>query len=142
MPNDSVIFNYENIDAPNIAEKSIANWIENSLISENKKLGIINCIFCDDQYLLTLNQTYLNHDTLTDIVTFNYVENNLISGDLFISLERVKENAETFKVAFLRELQRVIIHGVLHLVGYNDKTREEAEQIRAKEDFYLNLYAD
>ncbi len=142
MPTSSVIFHFENIDALTFAEKSVANWIGHSLVTENKDLGTINCIFCNDEYLLNINQKYLNHNTLTDIVTFNYVENSLISGDLFISVERVKENAGTYKVDFLHELKRVIIHGVLHLAGYNDKTPEEAEQIRAKEDFYLNLYAD
>ena len=116
--------------------------MSNSIDSENKHLGTINCILCSDPYLLEINKTYLKHDTFTDIVTFNYVENDLISGDLFISLDRVKENAVTFKVDFLHELKRVIIHGVLHLIGYNDKTPKEAEEIRAKEDFYLTLYAD
>ena len=142
MLNSYVLFHFENVEAPHFEEELVASWVKSSLILENKNVGKINCIFCNDEYLLNINQTYLKHDTFTDIVTFNYVENNQISGDLFISIERVKENAKTFDVNFLRELNRVIIHGVLHLIGYNDKTLEEAEQIRAKEDFYLNLYAD
>jgi rRNA maturation RNase YbeY len=142
MSDNSIVFHFENVAFPNFVEEQISKWIDSSIASENKITGTINCIFCDDEYLLNINQTYLNHDTFTDIVTFNYVENNQISGDLFISIERVKENAETFNVSFERELKRVIIHGVLHLIGFNDKTPEEVEQIRAKEDFYLTLCAD
>ncbi|MFT7085611.1 MAG: rRNA maturation RNase YbeY [Vicingaceae bacterium] len=142
MSPGSVIFHVEDVDTPSLTEASIATWVNNSVDSENKQLGIVNCILCSDQYLLEINKTYLNHDTFTDIVTFNYVENDIISGDLFISLDRVKDNAVTFSVDYLHELRRVIIHGVLHLIGYNDKTLREAEEIRAKEDFYLTLYAD
>tara|TARA_B110000503_G_scaffold143675_1_gene246895 strand:+ start:7220 stop:7648 length:429 start_codon:yes stop_codon:yes gene_type:complete len=142
MSPGSIIFHVEDVDTPSLTEVSIAKWVNNSVDSENKQLGTVNCILCSDEYLLKINKTYLNHDTFTDIVTFNYVENDVISGDLFISLDRVKENAITFSVDYLQELRRVIIHGVLHLIGYNDKTPREAEEIRAKEDFYLTLYAD
>ena len=102
-------------------------------------LGEINVVFCSDQYLLKLNQQYLNHNTFTDIITFDYVEGETISGDLFISVERVKENAQKASLPFANELNRVIVHGLLHLMGYNDKTDQETQEIRAKEDFYLTL---
>ena len=119
--------------------KNIAKWIEHSILSEKKELGEINFIFCDDDYLLKMNQTYLQHNTFTDVITFDYVEGKVIAGDIFISIERVKENAEKENTTFNMELSRVMIHGILHLIGYKDKTAAEAKQIRAKEDFYLTL---
>ena len=142
MITDSIGFHFEDIDTVSLNEQTIASWLSVAIVSEKKKLGTINCIFCSDEYLLKLNQDYLEHDTFTDIITFNYVEHDVISGDLFISLERVKENAAEFGDEFLHELKRVMIHGVLHLIGYNDKTPQEAKEIRAKEDFYLTLLAD
>lgn len=142
MPDGSVIFHLEEVAVPNLRKERIAIWMHNSVIAEGKDLGDVNCILCTDEYLLEINKTYLNHDTFTDIVTFNYVENDIIAGDLFISIDRVQENAVSYKIDFLQELRRVIIHGILHLLGYNDKTPEEVEEIRAKEDFYLTLYAD
>ena len=142
MSAGSVTFHVEDVTFQNLNEDRINALVQNSVGAEGKLLGDVNCVFCSDKYLLEINKTYLNHDTFTDIVTFNYVENDIISGDLFISVERVKENAASFNVNFLHELKRVIIHGVLHLIGYNDKTPEEAEEIRAKEDFYLTLCAD
>lgn len=114
-------------------------WAKKCIGLENKQLGEVNVVFCSDQYLLKLNQQYLNHDTYTDIITFDYVEGEIISGDLFISIERVKENAQKASLTFANELNRVIIHGLLHLMGYNDKTKQETQEIRAKEDFYLTL---
>lgn len=142
MITDSIGFHFEDIDAISLNEQAIASWFSDAIASEKKQPGTINCIFCSDEYLLKMNQEYLKHDTLTDIITFNYVEHNVISGDLFISLERVKENATNFGVEYLHELKRVMIHGILHLIGYNDKTPQEAKEIRAKEDFYLTLLAD
>jgi rRNA maturation RNase YbeY len=142
MPKGSIVFHFEKTEKLALSKKKYTEWLQKVIISEGRGLGTINCIFCTDEYLLNMNQTYLNHDTLTDIVTFNYVEQDIISGDLFISVDRVKENAETFEVSFLGELKRVMVHGVLHLIGYNDKTPEEAKEIRAKEDFYLTLFAD
>ena len=115
------------------------NWVEAVLLKESKTLGEINYIFCSDEYLLKMNQAYLNHDTFTDIITFNYVINNKISGDLFISIDRIKENALATNTSFYDELNRVMIHGVLHLIGYDDKSLSDAQEIRAKEDFYLAL---
>lgn len=114
-------------------------WIVKSLHYEKKEAGELNFIFCNDDYLLPINKQYLNHDTLTDVITFDYVEGNKISGDIFISIERVQENAKKRSLSLKMELDRVIIHGLLHLMGYSDKTSEEAKQIRGKEDFYLAL---
>ena len=105
--------------------------------NEGKTFGDISVIFCSDEYLLKINEQYLDHNYYTDIVTFDYVENAVISGDLFISVDRVAENAEKYGNPFIEELHRVIIHGVLHLVGYNDKTVKEQSLMREKEDFYL-----
>lgn len=130
----------EDIDFELIKQKNSINWISNSIDKEGKSLGEINYIFCSDGYLLKMNQEYLDHDTYTDIITFNYVNGDILSGDLFISLDRVKENAEKSNIEFLKELHRVMIHGVLHLIGYDDKSSTDAQEIRAKEDFYLALH--
>lgn len=119
--------------------QSIKDWIESAIVDENLKPGDINYIFCDDAYLLEKNIKYLKHNTLTDIISFDYTMGKLISGDIFISVERVKENAVSFKTNFIDELHRVMIHGVLHYCGYNDKSEEEKVQMRAKEDYYLSL---
>ena len=119
-------------------KQSITKWLKDAISTENKELGEINYIFCDDQYLLKKNQKYLQHDAFTDIITFDYREENRLSADIFISIERVKENAITFAVPFETELRRVIIHGVLHLMGYKDKSDEEAETMRSKENYYLS----
>ena len=100
-------------------------------------MGDINYVFCTDNYLLDINLKYLNHNTLTDIITFNFCENKKISGDILISLDRIKENSSIFEQPFNKELYRVMIHGVLHLIGYNDKTSKEKERMRKKEDYYL-----
>jgi rRNA maturation RNase YbeY len=115
-------------------------WIFETIKAEQKQLGELNYIFCSDEYLLKINKEYLNHDTLTDIITFDNSEEALtIEGDIFISIERVQENAQELKVSFEEELARVMIHGVLHLVGYKDKTLEDSQKMRAKEDHYLSL---
>jgi probable rRNA maturation factor len=121
-------------------KKKTKNWINSIICSENKVLGNLNIIFCSDKYLHDLNIKYLNHDTLTDIITFDYAEMpDEISGDIFISIERVTENSKIFKNSFSSELNRVIAHGILHLIGYQDKTTKEARIIRQKEDYYLSL---
>ena len=114
------------------------DWIISSIIEEGKELGEINIIFCDDKSLLEKNNIYLNHDTLTDIITFDYSELNTISGDIFISVERVLDNSNDFNVTFEQELNRVIIHGHLHLMGYKDKVEEDQVTMRNKEDYYLS----
>jgi rRNA maturation RNase YbeY len=114
------------------------DWISQTIINEGKTVGEINIIFCNDEYLLKINQEHLTHDYYTDIITFDYSENTLISGDLFISKDRVEENAEEYKVSFENELNRVIIHGILHLIGYNDKSESEIKEMRTKENYYLD----
>ena len=135
---ESNIYYHSECDFQLKDDESITKWIKNVINAENKELAEINYIFCDDQYLLKKNQEYLQHDTFTDIITFDYTEKNRLSGDIFISIERVKENAITFAVPFETELRRVIIHGVLHLMGYKDKSKEDAEKMRNKENFYLS----
>lgn len=114
--------------------------IESILEAESKEAGMLQYIFCDDAYLLEMNQKFLDHDTLTDIITFDYTEDlGALSGDIFISLERVKENAIAYDVSFEEELMRVMIHGVLHLLGEKDGTAEEKERMRSRENYYLSL---
>ena len=118
-------------------QRALQKWIEDVIISENKELGDINYVFCSDEYLLERNIKYLNHDTLTDIISFNYCEGDIISSDIMISIDRIKENSIIFENSFSKELHRVMIHGVLHLIGYNDKTKKEKQTMREREDFYL-----
>ena len=120
-------------------KKRIKQWISTIVKNQKKRVGEIGYLFCGDEYLLTVNQEYLNHDTYTDIITFDYVEGNVISGDIMISVERVQENAAKFGVSFERELHRVIIHGVLHLLGNADKSDAEAAAMRQKEDEALSI---
>ena len=117
--------------------RKIKSLIKNIIDEENKIMGDINYVFCTDNYLLEINSKYLNHNTLTDIITFNFCENKKISGDILISLDRIKENSSIFEQPFNKELYRVMIHGVLHLIGYKDKTSKEKERMRKKEDYYL-----
>jgi len=121
-------------------KKKVREWISIALINEKKKSASLNYIFCNDHYLINLNKKYLQHDTLTDIITFDNSESlSAISGDIFISVERVRENSKLYHTSFFEELHRVMIHGVLHLIGYNDKTKSENEKMRQKEDYYLSL---
>ena len=134
-----ISFNYENeFELPN--EDQIATWISKVILSENKKEGEINYIFCDDDYLLNLNEQYLDHDTLTDIISFDYSVGNEIHGDIFISTERVLENAADFNVSFQEELQRVLVHGVLHYCGYKDKSEADEQLMRNKEDEKIKMF--
>ena len=115
-------------------------WIKKVVAKEKASISEVNLIFCSDDYLLEKNIEYLNHKTYTDIITFDYTEGSgPLEGDIFISIDRIKENAEKFSRPFDDELHRVIIHGILHLIGYNDKTPEEKTQIRKKEDASLSL---
>jgi probable rRNA maturation factor len=115
-------------------------WIASVIESEDKTLGEINYVFCNDDYLLEMNIKHLQHDTLTDIITFDYTLGNLLSGDIFISVERVKDNAHDFVVPFEEELKRVMVHGILHLCGYNDKTESDEQQMRSKEDEKIKMF--
>ena len=129
---------YEDIQPLKLRKSNVAKYVKALIISENRKHGEIAIILCSDKYLLNINIEYLKHNYYTDIITFNYVEGNTISGDLFISIDRVKENSEQFNTSFTKELYRVIFHGLLHLAGYNDKTDEEKKIMRGKEDLYLS----
>lgn len=132
-------FNYEsdfNLDN----EEAVADWISAVIVSENKKEGEINYIFCDDEYLHKINLEYLNHDNLTDIISFDYTVGNEINGDIFISVERVQDNANDFKVSFEIELKRVMAHGVLHYCGYKDKGEDDERLMRSKEDEKLAMF--
>jgi probable rRNA maturation factor len=128
---------FEDVDSFDIDRKGLQQQLKNLAKQEQKILGDTNLIFCSDDYLLKMNGQYLEHDYYTDIITFDYSEEPFISGDLFISTERVLENAVNFGNSFKEELYRVIFHGVLHLAGYNDKTDEQLLQMREKEDYYL-----
>ncbi len=132
-------FNYET-DFSLDDEHKISNWILGTISNEGFKLEEINYVFCNDDYLHNLNVEFLNHDTLTDIISFDYSVGRLIQGDIFISVERVEDNAKDFSVSFEEELRRVIIHGVLHYCGYKDKTEAEASEMRDKENHYLNQF--
>lgn len=134
-----ISFNYEN-DFKLLHEDQITSWISKVILSENKKEGDINYIFCDDEYLLNLNEQYLNHDTLTDIISFDYSVGNELHGDIFISIERVRENAADFNVAFEEELKRVLVHGILHYCGYKDKSESDEVIMRNKEDEKIRLF--
>lgn len=125
-----------------IANKTLyKKWIKNLSQQLKKKVGELNFIFCSDDSLLELNQQYLQHDTLTDVITFDYSEDDLIQGDIFISTDRVQENANEFGVDFNTELRRVIAHGVLHLCGYKDKTKTDTKIMREKENWALSEYS-
>jgi probable rRNA maturation factor len=132
-------FNYEsdfNLDN----EEAISSWLSNVISSENKKEGEINYIFCDDDYLHNINMEYLNHDTLTDIISFDYSMGNELHGDIFVSVERVADNATDFNVSFEEELKRVLVHGILHYCGYKDKSEADAALMRSKEDEKIALF--
>ena len=130
-------FFFEEIKPVELQKKVLQNTFDFLIRNEHKSPGEVSVIFCSDDYLLKINEQYLNHNYYTDIVTFDYVENSVISGDLFISVDRVEENASQLGVTFDKELYRVIFHGILHLCGYKDKTNAEKEVMREKEDFYL-----
>lgn len=134
-----ISFNYET-DFELVNEEAFKNWIIDIVDSEASAVGEINYVFCDDDYLHKINVEYLNHDTLTDIISFDYTVGNLIQGDIFISIERVKDNANDFKVPFEEELKRVMAHGVLHYCGYKDKTDADAELMRQKEEEKIKLF--
>lgn len=134
-----ISFNYE-IDFNLENEIEYSSWISEVIISERKNEGEINFIFCDDDYLLELNQDYLGHDTLTDIISFDYSIGNELHGDVFISVERVRENADEFNVSFLEELKRVMAHGILHYCGYKDKNEKDEFIMRQKEEEKMAMF--
>lgn len=121
-------------------EQAFADWLSAVIVSENKNEGEINYIFCDDEYLHKINVEYLNHDTLTDIISFDYTVGYELNGDIFVSVERVEDNAKDFNVSFIEELKRVLAHGILHYCGYKDKSDSEAELMRSKEDEKIAMF--
>jgi probable rRNA maturation factor len=136
---EPIIFNVEDIDFELPDTEGVIAWINRVAESELKRIGAVSYIFCSDDYLVEMNVEYLDHDTLTDIITFPY-STAPIEGDIFISIDRVRDNAKDFNVPFEQELRRVIIHGILHLCGYGDKSEADAAIMRQKEDAALALY--
>ncbi|MCY1481834.1 Endoribonuclease YbeY [compost metagenome] len=134
-----ISFNYET-DFELSDETAISEWLSNVIISESKKEGDINYIFCDDEYLHKINVEYLDHDTLTDIISFDYSVGNELHGDIFVSVERVADNAKDFNVSFDEELKRVLVHGILHYAGYKDKSKEDELKMRQKEEEKIAMF--
>lgn len=132
-------YHYE-LDFKLSSEEDHSSWLERVLASEGGEVGQINYIFCDDQYLLELNIKYLKHNTLTDILTFDSSKGKEMVGDIFISIDRVRENAKEFEVSFEEELLRVMSHGVLHILGYKDKTEADKTEMRKKEDEKIKMF--
>ncbi|MDM1533496.1 rRNA maturation RNase YbeY [Myroides marinus] len=134
-----IFFNYET-DFQLVDEAKYEDWIEEIVASEGLIAGDISYIFCDDEYLHEINVKYLDHDTLTDIISFDYCEGKIVSGDIFLSIERVRENAKEFNVSFDTELLRVMSHGVLHYCGYKDKSAEDERVMRSKEEEKMAMF--
>lgn len=134
-----ILYQNEDVKLPLIKKRKTTEWIKTVASSYNKKVGDIAFIFCSDEKILEINNQYLQHDYYTDIITFDYSENNLISGDIFISLDTVKSNADQFKTNYEDELHRIIIHGILHLCGINDKGPGEREHMTECENKALSM---
>jgi probable rRNA maturation factor len=130
----------ENDKLSNIEDLNL--WINNVIKEEEMIIGELVYVLCNDEYLLKKNIQFLNHNTLTDVITFDYSEKKIISGDILISTERVVENAKIFNVNYLTELHRVMVHGLLHLLGYKDKIEKDADTMREKENYYLNKFTN
>ena len=132
-----ISFNYETDFTLEDSER-VSSWISDAILEEDRKEGEINYIFCSDDYLHKINLDFLDHDTLTDIISFDYTVGKKLHGDIYISVDRVKENALDFNVSFKDEMSRVMIHGVLHYCGYKDKSEDDKNEMRAKENHYLS----
>jgi probable rRNA maturation factor len=130
---------YEDTEVLDVSPEFFVSWLSEVALCEGSELGDINLIFCSDVYLLEMNGTHLNHDYYTDIITFDYTDGVVVSGDLFVSIDRVRENASLNNELFHVELNRVVVHGVLHLLGYKDKSMSEAKIMREKEGWALSL---
>jgi rRNA maturation RNase YbeY len=135
----SIKFFNEDVTYRLLKKRKITSWIKSVIEYEGKSPGDISFIFCSDEYLLEMNKKYLKHFYYTDVITFDYGEKNLVSGDIFISLDRIRDNSKEYNVSFDVELNRVLIHGVLHLLGYEDKNSKSKEMMTFKEDYYLNM---
>jgi rRNA maturation RNase YbeY len=136
----TICFYNEDVTYRLLYKEKIRLWLLAVIEQEKKQAGDISFIFCSDEYLLEINRQYLSADYLTDVITFDFTEENHISGDIFISVDRVKENAKQYKQKYYREMLRVVLHGILHLCGYKDKTGKEEKQMRGKEDYYLQKF--
>ena len=134
-----ISFNYET-DFELSDETAISNWLSQVILSESKKEGDINYVFCDDEYLHKINVEYLDHDTLTDIISFDYSIGNELHGDIFVSVERVADNAKDYEVTFDEELKRVLVHGILHYAGYKDKSEDDELKMRQKEEEKMAMF--
>ena len=134
-----ISFNYEN-DFELENEEAFSAWLSSVIESEKKKEGEINYIFCDDEYLHKINLEYLSHDTLTDIISFDYSMGNELHGDIYVSIERVLDNAKDYEVSFEDELKRVLVHGILHYCGYKDKSDEDEALMRSKEEEKMKMF--
>lgn len=140
---DSYIYFEDNTQKLNLAElKFVRPWILLAANLEGYQVGELGFIFCDDQFLNSINVEFLEHDTYTDIITFDYSSKTTISGEIYISMDRVLENSKLFQSGIQQEIHRIIIHGVLHLLGYKDKSPEDKAQMNSKEDYYLSLRHD
>ncbi|MBK7409726.1 MAG: rRNA maturation RNase YbeY [Saprospirales bacterium] len=136
----AIDFFSEDVDFELLNSSLVQEWLQEVILHENKQLQRLSFIFCSDEYLYQMNVDYLQHDTYTDVITFPYGEGDMVEGDIFISIERVKENAALFQSTFERELYRVMVHGVLHLCGYGDKSEEEEAEMREKENMYIRRW--
>ena len=134
-----VQIHYENTEILDLDPEFFVSWLSQVATMEKKILGELNLIFCSDDYLLEINKEYLDHDYYTDIITFDYTQGEVLSGDLFISIDRVKDNAKSFEAEIKEEILRVVVHGFLHLAGYEDKTENKEKEMRLKEDTYLKI---
>ena len=139
MSKDICFYN-EDVAYRLLCKEKIRLWFFDILKEEKKDNGVISFIFCSDEYLLGINRQYLDADYFTDVITFDFTGNDYISGDVFISVDRVKENAKLYKQKYYHEMLRVMLHGVLHLCGYKDKTDKQERQMRKKEDYYLQKF--
>ncbi len=135
----SVKYFEQDIRNPLKGRRVVSAWLQDAIAREGRRPGTVNVIFCSDAALLEMNRTYLGHDYFTDIITFDDSTADTVAGELYISVDTVRDNAASYGVTFTHELRRVIVHGVLHLCGYGDKTDEQQQVMRGKEDFYLSL---
>jgi probable rRNA maturation factor len=142
MSKAAIYFHFEDSSPIDIgSEEKVGNWVLSAISKEDKVTGTINIIFCSDEYLLGLNKKHLDHDEYTDVITFDQSSDGNTSGDIYVSIDRVKDNSKSLNIKLLDEVHRVIIHGTLHLLGYSDKAPEDKEEMTSKEDYYLSLRA-
>ena len=139
MADQIISFQSDGLDFELLDKESVEKWLQNTIVAEGFEVGEIAYVFTSDESLLEINQKYLNHNTYTDIITFDYSEGKIVSGEIYVSIERVRDNALTYSVNSIQELHRVMIHGILHLCGYTDKESDAKATMTSQEDFYLSL---